>query len=133
MTIAEKEEYQASRRNVYDRISSMFDRYLPRGNRKAVLGFFYISRSPVPVMKLYFQPENEANYKDYVSSEYSDQLYEAFDLCEELFFLMRKASDKWTSFTFARSASGLFSAKFGYDAIRTVDHRFLLNWKSEHF
>ncbi|MDR1639305.1 MAG: hypothetical protein LBT59_06385 [Clostridiales bacterium] len=133
MTIEEKEEYQAKRREIYNRITAMLDRYLPRGYKKAVLGFFYISRSSVPAMKLYFQPENESQFKDYIYAEYPDQLSEISDLCEELYYLMRKVDDKWTSFTFVRMSSGLFNAKFGYDPIRTVDHMFLLNWRSNYF
>ena len=135
MTGAEKESFQSARREIYDRIITVLDEHLPHGYRKAVLGCFYTAHLAVPAVKLFYYTDGAAGYTDFISKGYASDAAasELSDLCEELYSLMSRADSKWTSFTLTRERVGRFSAKFGYERINSVNHMFLLDWRSKFF
>jgi hypothetical protein len=133
MSKIEKEQFQVNRRKIYNRIILLLDKNIPRGYKKAVLGCFFINRSTVPSLRLFYLIDGSNEYKDFISSVSSEAIDEINDLCEELYYLMLKNDSRWTSFTFIRERVGRFRAKFKYESIKAVDHMFLLEWRGEYF
>jgi len=135
MKLIEKEQFQDCRRRIYDKIIDIFDKTLTHGYKKAVLGCFYIDRSPVPSLRLYYIIDNSNEYTNFIfgSPASGEVIYDLTDLCEDLQYTMRKHGSRWTAFTFVRERVGRFRAKFGYEMINNVNHMFLVEWRSKYF
>lgn len=135
MIADEKESFQLKRREIYNRIIYILDRYLPHKYKRAVLGCFYNTHLLVPTVKIFYYTDGSNEYAEFIArTENSDiAASELSDLCEELHSLMCREGSKWTSFTFTRERIGRFKAKFGYEKINSVNHIFLLNWRSKYF
>jgi len=132
--IPEKADYQASRRGIYDKITRLLDKNLPASYQKVIVGFFYIKHSPIPTIRVFYKGYGDNTYTNLiVDSTFDQSVSDLSDLCEELKLSMKKCYDNWTSFTYTREHTGLFRAKFDYCEIESVNHLFLLDWRSRYF
>jgi hypothetical protein len=126
-------EFQQKRRQIYNKIIKTLDRNIPTNYNKAILGCFYTNHSLMASVRVFHN--TGCGFIDYISTDKNSVpvVSDLTDLCEELYHLMSKAESKWNSFTFIRESNGLFKVKFGYEKINSVDHLFLLNWRSKYF
>lgn len=117
----------------FQKIGGLLAKNLPKNWQKAVYGFF-LTDDGEPHYQLWADDGGE-DYRNLMEDYWEDdEFLDETEALEEVCLALHKAcaaaKDDWREMTFTLRADGNFSVDFGYDAIRTLDSGFVMDWQS---